>query len=338
MKILILSAYQDFVFRGAERFVDEFSKKMGKKHEVFVLKGNFYPIKRVPILWRMYLDPQGIKIFWFTLKNLHKIWREKFDLIIPLNGGWQPALLRILTWIRGGKLVIIGHSGIGWDDVNNLWCFPDTFVALSSYAKNWAKKVNPFVNVVYIPNGVDIEKFNPKGAKLKIYLKRPIVLFAAALEPGKRVGLLIDALSKIGNLSLLIAGKGEMEDKIRKKAKKLLKKRFLMKSFKFEDMPKVYRSCDLLVSTSLPVYSFEMVIVEAMASNLPVVANKDRIRSEIVGEAGVLVDCSKKDEIVKGIKRALKKNWDYIPRKRAEKFSWEEVIKKYENLFLRLIK
>ena len=49
---------------------------------------------------------------------------EKYDVVVPLNGGWQPALLRIITWVYGGKVVISGQAGMGWDDRNNLWCFP----------------------------------------------------------------------------------------------------------------------------------------------------------------------------------------------------------------------
>ncbi len=49
-------------------------------------------------------------------------------MVIPVNGGWMPAILRIVTWLYGGKLVISGQSGIGWDDRNNLWCFPDVLL------------------------------------------------------------------------------------------------------------------------------------------------------------------------------------------------------------------
>ena len=106
MKIAFLNVYQNTVDRGAETFVSELSKRLQKDHDVDILSGRRLLPKRWPILWRFFIDPQGLLIAWFTLKKLSKIWREKYDIIISLNGGWQPAFIRIATWLYGGKMVI----------------------------------------------------------------------------------------------------------------------------------------------------------------------------------------------------------------------------------------
>lgn len=167
MKIAFFSAYQNKLDRGAEIFSYQLSEKLKKSHEVILFSGNILPKTRWPFFWRFYIDPSGISVLWFTLKNLKKVWKEKYKIVIPVNGGWQSALLRLITWVYGGKIIIIGHSGIGWDDLNNLWCFPDIFVSLSSGAKNWAKKVNPFVKTVLIPDAIDLKKFSRMGKKQK---------------------------------------------------------------------------------------------------------------------------------------------------------------------------
>lgn len=233
-------------------------------------------------------------------------------------------------------MLIVGHAGIGWDDRNNLWCFPDIFVALSTHAKVWAKKVNPFVKVEYIPDGVDLNKFNPIGGKIELGLKRPIVLCVGALEHSKRIDLVIKAVAKLKNVSLLVVGRGELKTELEELGDKLLKDRFKLKEFDLEKMPDVYRSSDILVSASVPYYSFEMVLVEAMASNLPVIANKDQIREEIIEEVGILADPTNSDNFAGAIDSALKKNWDNKPQKQAENFSWERIIKNYEQLFKEL--
>jgi len=69
-----------------------------------------------------------------------------------------------------------------------------------------------------------------------------------------------------------------------------------------------------------------------MASGLPVVAADDPIRREIVGDAGIFVDPTDTDAYAKAIKEALGKNWGDVPRKQAEKFSWDEIALKYERL------
>ena len=75
-----------------------------------------------------------------------------------------------------------------------------------------------------------------------------------------------------------------------------------------------------------------------MATNLPVVATNDPVRSGIVGEAGLLVDPTDTKAYAKAIEKALNQNWEGKPREQAKKFSWDEIAKKYEDLFNELKK
>lgn len=333
MKIAFLNVYQDSVSRGAETFVYEFSKRLKEKHEVTIISGNMVQKERWPILWRFFIDPQGISILLFTLKNLPKIWKEKFDIVIPLNGGWQPVLVRLTTWLYGGKMIISGQSGKGWDDRNNLWCFPDAFVALSSRLTQWAKGVNPFIKVEYIPNGVDTKKFNPQGVSLQTHLERPIVLCVGALTSEKRIDLVISAIAKMASVSLLVVGDGLLYNELNNLGEKLLGKRFQLIKMSYEKMPEVYRAADIFTLASPEYRSFEIVLVEAMASGLPVVANDDPIRREIVGEAGLFVDPTDTDTYAEAIRKVLDKNWGNIPINQAKKFDWDDIAEKYNKLF-----
>ena len=337
MKIVFLNIYQGLVDRGAETFVYELSKRLSKNHKVDIISGKKVPPARWYFLWRFFLDPQGLFILWFTLKNLGKIWKEKYDAIIPLNGGWQPAIIRIVTWLNGSKMVISGHSGIGWDDRNNLWSFPNVFIALSTGAKLWAKKANPFVKIEYIPNGVDVNKFCPGGEAVETKLKKPIILCVGALTKTKRIGLTIKAVAKLKDASLLVVGNGDVRSKIYDLGFRMLGERFQLIKVPYEDMPKMYRAAGVFTLVSEPYYSFETVLAEAMASGLAVVANNDPIRKEIVGDAGILVDPANTHEYAKALKTALEKNWGDKPRRQAEKFSWDIIAKKYEKLFKLLI-
>jgi len=356
MKIAFLNMYSGVVNRGAETFVHEIAQRLTKHNEVTLFQfgdkrgRESYNVISIPMkinwsskdmtgtIWRrLFIDYWSLLILLFTLKSIRKIIKEKFEIIVPLNGGWQPALIRIITWIYGGKMVISGQSGIGWDERNNLWCFPDCFVALSSYAKNWAKRVNPFVKTEYVPNGVDIQKFNQNGDKLKIDLKKPIILTVGALTPSKRIDLVVKAISKMKDASLLVVGDGEQRDELTRIGEGLMKNRFQLIKLPFEQMPKAYRTANLFTLVSESYYSFEIVLAEAMATNLPVVANDDPIRGEIVENAGILVDPTDTDTYAKALEKALQTDWGDKPRKQAEKFSWDKVVKMYENLFEDLI-
>lgn len=337
MKIAFLNIYQGRVNRGAETFVAELSKGLSKNHYVDVLLGEKLPAKRWPILWRAFIDPHGVQVCWWTLKKLPKIWSEKYDIVIPLNGGWQPAFIRIITWLYGGKMVISGQSGKGWDDRNNLWSFPNTFVALSTRLRSWAKKANPFVKAVYIPNGVDIDKFKPEGQKLSFGVKKPVILCVGALTAEKRIGLAIKAVSKLKKGSLVVVGDGPLKNDLKRLGDSLMGSRFLIKKYDFEKMPEVYRGADLFTLPSPWYRSFEIVLVEAMATGLPVVANDDEIRKEIVGNAGILVNPTNIDEYAEALKKALETDWGRRPRNQAKKFDWDKIADKYEKLFENLV-
>lgn len=333
MKIVFLNKTFGTVERGAENVVAELSKRLNQNHEVVIYAESSKRPRRWPFLWRLFIDPNGLDILFFTLRKLPELWRGKFDIVIPTDGGWEPAFVRILTWLKGGRMVVIGHSGPGWDDRNNLWSFPDVFVALSSRAKAWAERANPFVRTVFIPNGVDLKRFKPTGKKIKIALERPIILMVGAPDKGKRMDLAIKAVSRLKKGSLLVLGGGYKERQIKKLGKKLLGERFLMKQVSFDEIPGYYRSADLFTLPSWENEAFGMVYLEAMASNLPVVANNDPIRKEIVGDAGILVDPLSTDDYVRSLKRALNTNWKNKPRAQGMKFSWDKIILKYEKLF-----
>lgn len=357
MKIAFLNIYNGVIDRGAETFVKELATRLSKNHDVYVaqsgkLRGNEkYRVIEAPVNWnwgnksgvgslraKFYLDYWSREVAYFTLKLLPRLFKEKFDIVIPVNGGWQPAFVRLITGLYGGKMIISGQSGIGWDDLNNLWSFPDYFVALSSYARDWAKTHNPFVKIKYIPNGVDQNKFSKDGKELKVNLKKPIILCVGALIPSKRVDLTIKAVAKLRDVSLLVVGDGDLKKQIQNLGEKLLGTRFKLLKLPFEKMPEVYRSANLFTIASEKYYSFEIVLVEAMASGVPVVANKDEIREEIVGNAGILVDPRDLRAYSVALEIALKNKWGKKPMKQAMKFNWDKIGESYEKVFKEITK
>jgi glycosyltransferase involved in cell wall biosynthesis len=109
-----------------------------------------------------------------------------------------------------------------------------------------------------------------------------------------------------------------------------------MVSVPFEKMPEIYRMADVFTLPSASSESFGNVLVEAMASGLPVVATDDPVRREIVGEAGIFIDPTNTDEYAKALQKALDTNWGDAPRRQAEKFSWDSIAQKYEELMVSL--
>lgn len=351
MKIAFLSFYSGEVYRGAETFVHEVANRLTRLgHTVTVYQnGPKLPDAEyktesmsLSIDWSVknnyipFLNYWGRKVGVFTLKALGKLDKDT-DILFPTNGQWSSVLSRIWTKLHKSALVISGQSGPGIDDRINLWTFPDVFLGLTERQVKWAKGANPFVKVEKIPNGVDIKRFRKSTKPLDIKLERPIILCVAALDRWKRLDLAIKAVAKLDKGSLLLVGRGGQEKKLVKMGKKMLPERFAIMSFPYKDMPKVYPAADLFTYPTNTGESFGIVLVEAMASGLGVVATKDPIRKEIVGDVGILVDPRDSDDYAKALKKGLSTKWGSIPRRQAEKFDWDKIGKGYEKLFRNLL-
>lgn len=353
MKIAFLTMYSGCVNRGVETYVHALSNELVKLgHEVVVyqegdkLPGAKYKTEqvRVDIDWEAgnthipFVNYWSLKIREFTKKVLPQLDKD-FDIIVTNNGQWMSLLTKIWA-IRHNKILVIpGQSGRGLDDRINLYTFPNTYIGLTKTVASWAGKVNPVVRTVHIPNGVELDKFTKKGNSIKTGLKGKTVLTVAALTEQKRVDLVIKAVANLNNVNLFVVGDGAKKDYIKKLGKDLLGERFALNSFTHYKMPEVYRSADMFALTPKPSEAFGIVFVEAMATGLPVVTIDDEQRREIVGDAGNYVDDPEDVvELSEAIQKTLDTNWGDKPRKQAEKFSWDEIAKEYEKLFVDLHK
>ncbi|CAN5302091.1 hypothetical protein BH10PAT1_BH10PAT1_3060 [soil metagenome] len=355
MKVAFLSFYNGEIYRGVETYVYELSNKLTEIDVDVTVYQNGSKLKNskyktvsisLPIDWtQKELDGRFLGIAFtdyfaklvgrFTKIVLGRIDKD-IDILITTNGSLQVLFTRLWCLLHGKKHIAVGQSGLGADDKWNLMMLPDVFVALTNYQKEWAKKFSPFVKVNVIPNGVDLKKFNLKNKALKIDLPKPIILTVGALEEGKRLDLVIKVVAKT-KASLLIVGKGKLRDELQILGDKLMKNRFKIISLPFEDMPTVYSACDLFTYPTVPWESFGIVIVEAMASNLAVVATDDPIRNEIVGEAGLFVDPTNIDKYAETLEKALEIKWGTKPREQSEKFSWDDIAIKYKKMFEKIM-
>lgn len=189
-----------------------------------------------------------------------------------------------------------------------------------------------------IPNGVDIKRFQPGSSQRQEFGLPPdrlIVLMVSALISTKRVEVGIDAVSRIPDAHLVVAGDGPLRQSIEAKAARLLPGRFTGLSIAAERMPQLYRSADVFLHLSKE-EAFGNVFVEAMACGLPVVGHDTPRLRWIVGDEGFLLDT----EDVPAIARQIELARDTAPRKRAERiaraatFSWTRIGEMYRT-FLR---
>jgi glycosyltransferase involved in cell wall biosynthesis len=139
--------------------------------------------------------------------------------------------------------------------------------------------------------------------KLGISKEDFLCVMIGSLEERKGHARAFDALAALpASVKLLIAGVGEEERALRAKAASLgLERRVHFLGYR-ADVDAILSECDALVLTST-LEATPYVIIEAMASGLPVVASNVYGIPEIVrdGETGILVDPGARDEIVRAI-------------------------------------
>lgn len=311
MNIIFLSRYQNKVERGVENYVSALAPRLVKFG---------YHIE--------------------VLTSVKDLIGKKPDIIYPLNGGFQSLFCRIYSWTVGAKLVLGGHAGIGRDDRWNLYLFPDLFIAFSKKGEQWAKSVNPINRLIRIPHGVDLEKFSPRVKPVKLDLDHPVFITVSHLLPYKRVGETLQAVVRLQKGSLLVLGSGPEEKNIDEMGKKLLgSKRYLRLETSHNVVPSYLRVADVFTLCSGSQEAFGLAYLEALATNLPIVATDDSLRHELIGDAGLFVkNPEDSTEYAAALEKAAMSKWGNKPRKQAEKFGWGKISSEYETQFLRLFR
>lgn len=353
MRIAILSYYNGQIDRGVEVATVALTKELSRENEVTLFQcgkkiaagvnsvqletGETWPVDTSGGKLRfLYLDHYSRNIIRFTVKFLKFFFKYRYDVVIPMNGGWQIVIVRIMSWMLGKKILVQGNAGIGRDDHWQLLWRPDFFIALSPDGFEWVKRVAPQVRSVLIPYGVDVDKFKHAKA-IPIEIAKPIVLCVAAFLPYKRLSLLIQAVASLKHVSLLLIGHGPDEEKLRELCEKLLPGRYLIKTqVTHQELPGYYKAADVFSLPSESSEAFGIVYVEALAVGIPVVAPDDKNRRAIVGSAGVFVNPLNIKEYSVAINRVLTTKFASLPQVEAQRFRWSIIGNEYLKLLKRM--
>lgn len=207
--------------------------------------------------------------------------------------------------------------------------------------------------VLVVPNGVNIVEFdsitNEEVHEIKNQhnLEKTFnILFAGRIAQVKGIDLLIEAISKLNNLSLrlIIAGPdfGALTE-----LQKLSKRLSLMDKVIFTGVLArrkfcaLIKSCDVLVLPSYGGEAFGIVLAEAMACNKPVIGSKTGGILEIIreGKSGFLFDIGSVEQLSERLNllyrdRSLCKRLGDKGRMTIEKYyTWEKVANTYLKLW-----
>lgn len=229
----------------------------------------------------------------------------------------------------------------------------DKIVATTkSYAKTSLVLSKNLERIVNIPCGVDTKRFSPgkarQSARIKRKSKSSQILYVGKLIHYKGVDSLIKAFKIITkshhNYYLTIVGDGEQREEL----KDLVKELELCDQVTFtgwipdESLPQYYRTSDLLVLPSVPSRreAFGMVLLEAMACGIPVIASAipgpiDVVKRE---ENGLLVPAENVEKLAHAIIVMTQDTRGSQMGTNAyaivkEKYDWPVIVDRYEALY-----
>ena len=273
--------------------------------------------------------------------------KEKFDVLHFHNFGF-PSTWQILEKSESLNILTF-HANIGGSKF--LKRFP-IFLYLLNKIVQW--KIDGVIGVaplnlkvfkdfkgpkVVIPNGIDLEEFNPRVPKLKKFCDGKInILFVGRIEERKGLIYLLKAFKiltrKFSNLRLIIVGEGELKEYCQNYVKaNNLKEVCFEGQVAGPKLPSYYRTCDIYCSPAIYGESFGIVLIEAMASSVPVVAfanegykrvlEKGKGKRFLVRPKDYKTLAKKLEILIKNPK--LRKEMGEWGQKEAQKYSWSRI-------------
>ncbi|MFH1376323.1 MAG: glycosyltransferase family 4 protein [Candidatus Woesearchaeota archaeon] len=307
---------------------------------------------KIPFL-RLFLNQ--IYFYKMLLKIIDK---EKINLLHMFhlfNLGGAAVLAK-----RKKKLKLI-TSLIGWDTYDPIkpvpkYAFPymawvmnnsDTVLTSSKHLLKSARKQGARKQIPIISHGTNLHRIKQKTIDIKkkynIKKDEKIVFSLQRLHKRKGLEYLILAAKKVlankPNIKFIIGGKGPELNNLKVLAKRLrLEKNIIFAGFiPDEELNNYYQTADLFSLPSL-YEGFGIVYVDALINGLPIATTKCGGSEEMVNKSnGILVKPKSSEQLANAILEVLNKTWNKKEiKKNAEKYKWENIIKKYEEIYEKL--
>lgn len=223
----------------------------------------------------------------------------------------------------------------------------DAAVAVSEAAASFARRVR-HGPVEIVPNGVDVARFAGPADPPEGLPPGRRILWVNRLDPQKGFGVMVDAFARLArdldNVFLLVAGEGRDRVALRSLPRQTRNRVLPLGTVAHDQLPRFYAAADVFCSPALGQESFGMVLVEAMASGVPVVATDIPGYREIVrdGVDGLLVHPNDPAALAHATRRVLSEPelasaLAVAGHARATAFAWDAVVPRIEAVYGRAL-
>ncbi|SDJ09461.1 Glycosyltransferase involved in cell wall bisynthesis [Halanaerobium congolense] len=331
----------------------DYYKKKNIKITVLSLSTNFKPLtnQKSDVIKVIDSDnPKSFKSFFCLFKYLNN---HEFDII---HAHLFPTIYYCSIFKKIGlfenPLVITEHSTYNkrrkhkinkpiekfiYNEFDKVVCISD---GTEKQLNKWLK-IGHKTEIIY--NGVSLNKFVSKKSIVNIEDKNIIkIIMVANFLPQKDQLTVVKAMKRLDKrYELYFVGDGSEISHIKKQVEKLNLDERVFFLGKRNDVPNLLRKMDLFVLSS-KWEGFGLVVIEAMASGLPVIASDVIGLSEIVNGYGALFELGDFESLSKKIFKLTQDNQiysEYVSKSilRANHFSLEKMVNNYIDLYQNLI-
>ncbi|MFH2019778.1 MAG: glycosyltransferase [archaeon] len=280
----------------------------------------------------IYISPRKL----LKLEDLEKRLPISRELELKLED-FQKKIIRLFKTRKREPF----SSKAAWSIVRLLYNPSDIIIAPSPNIMKELKKHKVKGKIIVLSNGIELDKFKKKRS----YNKKIKFLHVGRLAHEKKIDVLIESLAKTVSVhpdaKLSIIGDGPIMPEIKQKAARI----GVLKNIRFygyvnrDKLPALYRQHDVFITASE--YETQgLVIIEAMASGLPVIGVNVLAIPDVVhpGITGFLAKRGNSNEIAKfmclmienpGLAKTLGDN----ARKEAEKHDVNACMAQMENIY-----
>lgn len=326
--------------RGGDVAVYELAKRLGKRHEVYVLAGETnikeegFKFIRLDLPKLFTGKIRDFSYFYKMIKLRRQIKKIQakyhFDVFNVFHSSLNPAFIglpTVVTWLGSPRTDNLARKLLNRGLLLTLGANKKT-VVISRFLKS---QLGFLKNVCVIYCGIS-QEFSPGKGADKGYM-----LYVGRLEKHKRVDEAIRVSKELG-FPLKVGGYGPEEKNLKKLASEIKAPVEFLGFVPDEKLIKLYQECSFFISAS-EWEGFGLIFVEAGACKKPSVAYRRGSIPEVIidGETGFLADNfsqfkEKAQTLVqnKAVREEMGKNAFSFSRN----FSWDRGVSEYEKIFL----
>ncbi|HSQ60032.1 MAG TPA: glycosyltransferase family 4 protein [Acidobacteriota bacterium] len=221
----------------------------------------------------------------------------------------------------------------------------DRMIAVSEPARDYVTRHFPREATI-VPNGVDLDRFRPGAPRLERYDDGvPNILFVGRFDPRKGLPDLLRACARLARegvpFRLILVGDGRLRGRVERLARGALDGRVHFEGRVDHDrLPAYYATADLFCSPATGGESFGMVLLEAMALGVPVIATDLPGHRTVVAHdrEGLLVPRRDPAALAGAIRRLLsdageRRRLGANGLARAASYGWDAIAERLEAIY-----